>query len=104
MKFLNCNYPDKYLIVPGKPKCLKKATFSMTYNKSTLIEEKQGTVWFKIDRSHYYGIELDLKHNSMKIDRFATVGAINIAMINWTGEELFNDDKELLYKYLKLLD
>jgi len=104
MKFLNCNYPNKFKIPKGKPKCLSKARFSMKLDGTTLIEEKKGIVWFNIAKGYYYGIELDLKYNSFGIIRkIETVNAINAEMLNWVGTELNNTGRELLLKYLKLL-
>lgn len=104
MKFLNCNYPNEFKVSKGKPKCLKKTRFSMKLDGTTLIEEKQGTVYFTIEKGYYYGIELDLKYNRFGIiDKVQTVNAINIQMINWVGKELYDTDRELLIKYLKQL-
>jgi hypothetical protein len=104
MRFLNCNYPNKCTIPPGKPKQLKKTRFSMTLDGVTLIEEKKDTIWFVLYRKYYYGVELDIKYNRLKqIDIFGTVGAVNIELLNWTGETLGNTEEDLLYKYLKLI-
>lgn len=104
MKFLNCNYPDGFKVPKGKPKCLTKARFSMKLDGTTLIEEKQGIVWFSIAKGYYYGIELDFKYNGFGIlNKVQMVNAINIEMINWTGQELANTDRELLLRYLKQL-
>ena len=85
MEFLNCNYPNKLSIPPGKPKQLRKANFSMKLNGTTLTEEKKGTIWFNV-KNYYWGVELELKYNRFGlISRAATVGDIDTALINWQG-------------------
>lgn len=104
MNFLNCNYPGPCKIPKGKPKCLKSTMFYLGVNKTTLVEQKPGTVWFKFDGNYYFGIELDIKYNMIGlIDEFATVGALNIALLDFEGTTLSNDQEDLLYKYLRTL-
>jgi len=101
MNFINCNYPNTCKIPKGKPKELKSTMLKIKKNKITLIEQKQGTIWFK-EGNYFWGIELDLKYNNLKlIDIFGTVGAVNLALLDWNGELLGRDQEDLLYTYLK---
>jgi len=103
MNFLNCNYPEKCKIAKGKPKCLKSHMLQLKYNGFSLIEQKRGVIWF-VENSYYWGIELDIKYNRLNsLKKFETVGAVNIALLDWNGETLNNGDEDLLYKYLKLI-
>lgn len=103
MKFLNCNYPNGFSIEKGKPKCLKATMLQLKLGNLTLIEEKRGTIWF-VEYSYYWGIELDIKKDGLNfIDIFATVGAVNIALMNWGEQPLDIEKENLLYKYLKII-
>lgn len=103
MKFLNCNYPNRFTTEKGKPKCLKANMLQLKQGSLTLIEEKRGAIWFTED-SYYWGIELDIKKDGLNfIDIFATVGAVNIALIDWGEQPLNNAKEDLLYKYLKII-
>jgi hypothetical protein len=37
------------------------------------------------------------------INIFATVGAVNIALLDWNNETLNNENEDLLYKYLRMV-
>lgn len=105
VEFLNCNYPGQFMVPKGKPKELKNARFEMKLNKTTLIEQERGTVWFREGNSAYYvGIKLDLKHNSLKmIDTHATVSAVEQKLMDWAGQRLRMQERELLQRYLKMI-
>ena len=103
VNFLNCNYPNKFKIPPGKPKHLK-SNLSIIVKNGKLIEESRGKIWLVLDKKYYFGIEMDIKENNLGlVDYFETVGNINIELMNWTGETLSNIDEELIYKYLKMI-
>lgn len=103
MKFLNCNYPGRFQVKKGKYKCLKSAMFQMKLNGITLIEQKHGTIWF-VECGYYWGIELDIKKDGLGfVDGFGTVGAVNIALLDWSEQPLDNVKEDLLYKYLKII-
>lgn len=75
----------------------------MQLDDITLIEQKKGVVWFR-ENGYYWGIELDIKYNRFGlIDEFSTVGAVNIALIDWGENPLSNAKEDLLYKYLKII-
>ena len=102
MKFLNCNYPDKCKIPKGKPKI--KAWIELKTPEAHLIAETINRVWIECERGYWYGIEFDIKSNGFdRVNIFETIGAINIAMMDWENEVLESSQEDILRKYLKII-
>lgn len=106
VEFLNCNYPNKLTIIPGKPKNLPKEKYKIVENNVTLYAISNNEVWFseKISgKSYYFGIKFDLIKKFNIVDQFATKGSINIVLLDWNGETLSNTQESLLDKHLMLI-
>lgn len=106
--FLNCNYPNKCKIPKGRPKEVTPRTIQLEIKQQgvSLYVLKNGNVYFN-NQNYYLGIELPkfLKKNMFGVNIFATIGAINIALLEWgDGREhlsyLNRIEEELLQKYL----
>lgn len=108
--FLNCNYPKECKIPKGRPKELKKIKLEMRQGKARLIVDMNDNVWL-VDSSFYFGIELPrfIVKNIFGVDIFATVGAINIALLEWEDgrgkkySQLSRENEDILKKYLLTL-
>ncbi len=112
MIFLNCNYPNKCLIPKGKPKGItpKNTEIELKIGKLKLIALHGGYIYF-VENGYYFGIDLPrfIKRNPFGIDKFATIGAINLALLDWGDgrgsmySRLSNEEENLLLKYLMTL-
>lgn len=106
VRFLNCNYPNGVCIPPGKPKELKKVSLELKKGNISLLVEGENKIWFKEklgNKSYYMGIEFDIKKTFGAVQEFETIGAVNLALLDWCEEELCNDKYDLFVKYLRTL-
>ena len=102
-KFYNCNFPNKIMIPPKKPKEFKKYNFYICKDGITLYQDNNNKIWFKFDKNYYMGIEFEIIKRLGVIQEFETIGRINIDLINWTGEPLGRIQEDLLHMYLKII-
>lgn len=108
--FLNCNYPNECKIPKGRPKDLKRIKLEMRQGKARLIVDMNDNVWF-VDGGYYFGIELPrfIVKNIWGVNIFETVGAINIALLEWEDgrghkyAQLSRENEDILKKYLLTL-
>ena len=103
INFLNCNYPNKCKIPKGKPK-IKQEQLKLECNGISLIAEKDNKIWIDTGKNYWIGIEFEIiKDIFNKVDIFTTIGKINLALMDWIGEPLNNEQVHIIDLYLRTI-